>query len=201
MRNRKALLEEIRGHEGKVAHIYLDSRGNVTVGIGQLLRTAAGAKKLPFVHRRAGQKATEEEIEQEFRKIEEQEPNLAAGKYKRLTRLELPEEEIEKLFSKQVERFEAGARKQFKGFDGYPLAAQIALVDMAYNVGLAGLARFKRLKAAAERGDWKAAAEAAQRKGIGEQRNQRTKELFLKAAQGEPTEASPPARPRKKRPK
>jgi len=70
--------------------------------------------------------------------------------------------------------FIPGIRQFFTGFDSYPAPAQRALIDMAYNIGVgrdakvvdgkrrkaSGLHAFTHLKAAAEGGDWGAAAKA-----------------------------------------
>ena len=37
--------------EGRIAHMYLDTKGLVTVGVGKMLRNEAAALKLPFVRR------------------------------------------------------------------------------------------------------------------------------------------------------
>jgi hypothetical protein len=42
-----------------------------------------------------------------------------------------------------------GLRKIFHTFDGYPNLAKQARVDMAYNLGIAGLKKFKKLIAPA----------------------------------------------------
>src|ERR1700755_2922712 len=63
----------ITAHEGNVAHMYLDTKGLVTIGIGNLIDPISLALTLPFqfkVNNRAGvvggQPATVKEIETEW---------------------------------------------------------------------------------------------------------------------------------------
>lgn len=44
-------IELLKEGEGSISHMYLDTRANVTAGVGQLLATVAAAQELPFVHR------------------------------------------------------------------------------------------------------------------------------------------------------
>jgi GH24 family phage-related lysozyme (muramidase) len=73
-------------------------------------------------------------------------------------------------------------RRLFVRFDDYPLPAQRALVEMAYNLGVGGLRRFSRLIAACSRADFAAAAEQCHRRTTGVARNLATRALFRKAA-------------------
>ena len=75
-----------------------------------------------------------------------------------------------------------GLRRLLVHFDGYPLSAQRALVDIAYTVGLEDLARFRNLIGACERGDFATAAEHCHRRAARQIRNAATQALFLEAA-------------------
>src|SRR5262245_20061809 len=46
-----AFLKDLKGWEGEHPNLYVDTRGFVTTGIGQLLKTADDAAKLPWLHR------------------------------------------------------------------------------------------------------------------------------------------------------
>jgi hypothetical protein len=59
----------------------------------------------------------------------------------------------------------------------------MALLDMAYNLGPAGLLKgYPRMLSAVEAGDWAQAAAECVRGGIGAARNAWTKQQFLSAA-------------------
>ena len=49
--------------------MYLDTRSNVTVGVGQLLATVAAAQELPFVQRDTAEAATPQDIEADFNAV------------------------------------------------------------------------------------------------------------------------------------
>lgn len=54
---------------------------------------------------------------------------------------------------------------QFPNFGNFPLPAQIALLDMLYNLGPVGLAKFGRLRNAIIKRDWDEAALQSNRIG------------------------------------
>lgn len=55
--------------EAKIRHMYLDSDGNVTVGIGHLLRDADAAAKLAFVVRGSGAPTAPEHVRAAYAKV------------------------------------------------------------------------------------------------------------------------------------
>src|SRR5688500_19103568 len=48
--------------EGRTRHMYRDTRGHVTVGIGNMLPSAEAAARLPFIDARTGRAATRGEM-------------------------------------------------------------------------------------------------------------------------------------------
>jgi GH24 family phage-related lysozyme (muramidase) len=58
--------------EGYVEHMYLDTKGLVTVGIGNMLPSVAAAQALPFVNRSTGNRATADEIAADYASVESQ---------------------------------------------------------------------------------------------------------------------------------
>ena len=184
MINKDAVRKLLKEGEGTVSHMYLDTRANVTVGVGQLLETVDAAKQLSFVNRETGAAASEAEIEADFDAVVSQEAGRVAAAYKQYTHLDMSPDEIDALLDRRIDEFEAGLRKRFSGYDEYPEPAEEALLDMAFNLGLSGLVnKFPKLKSAAEARDWSTCAEECRRRGISDTRNQVTKELFEKAAQ------------------
>jgi GH24 family phage-related lysozyme (muramidase) len=98
--------------------------------------------------------------------------------------IELKDETIKLMaITRLKEEFVPGLRQIFHGFDGYPNPAKQALVDMVYNLGVTGLKKFKKLIAAAEKGDWQEAANESHRASCREARNNWTRERFKKAAE------------------
>ena len=81
-------------------------------------------------------------------------------------------------------------RKVFPGFDSYPMPAQRAIVDMAYNMGVGKLERgFPTFVSLCRAGEFGKAAGESRRSSSREERNAATKELLedaerLKASVG-----------------
>jgi GH24 family phage-related lysozyme (muramidase) len=169
--------------EGVVDHLYLDTRGYVTTGVGHMLRSPADAEKLPFVHARSGQLASREEIRAAFEQVTAMKPGRRAEAYRVPGGLVLPVEISRQLAHARVEsEFLPGLRRLYPEYDSFPRPAQRALLDMAYNLGVGGLRKFTNLKAAVERQDWGAAAEECQRRTCRDERNDWTRDMFLHAA-------------------
>ena len=164
-----------------------DSRGFVTVGVGNLVSSVDQAKKLPFINTATGKTATPEEIETAFTAVSKMVKNRRATYYKQNPSIELNDETIKQMAIKRLkEEFVPELRQIFHGFDGYPNPAKQALVDMVYNLGVGGLKKFKKLIAAAEKGDWQEVANESHRTSYREERNKWTRERFKKVAKATP---------------
>jgi GH24 family phage-related lysozyme (muramidase) len=180
----RTLCVELIKWEGCCQHMYVDTRGHVTTGIGHLLPNADAALALPWCHRATGLPATPAEIRAAFAHVREQGPGLKSLAYRLASDLVLPGGVAADLAATRLEReFLPGLRRLCPSFDNYPMPAQRALVDMAYNLGVGGLGKFHNLLAACERGDFSAAAENCHRRTSREIRNASTRNLFLDAAE------------------
>ena len=69
----------------------------------------------------------------------------------------LRDDQIETLFSQDLNTALTGAKTLIPGWDSLSVARKRAITDLAYNVGVAGLAKFLRLIAAINTNDWEAA--------------------------------------------
>lgn len=177
------LKASIKGAEGTLSHMYLDTVGLVTVGVGHMTPNAEAAQRLTFIVRSNGSRATAEQIAADYASVSLQPKGMLAARYQAFTALDMTPAAIDDLLSADVAVVEAGVRSRFAGYDGYPEPAQDALLDMAFNLGVAGLAdHYPHLKAAAEAGDWTTCAAQCHRNGIGDERNAATKALFESAA-------------------
>jgi len=171
----------IKKGEGSISHMYLDTRGYVTVGVGNMMATVEAAQALTFVRRDSGTPATPDEIAADYDAIKDRPYGLGytAASFKPYTELDMPDAEIDALLDRRIADFEAGLRSDFSGYDGYPERARLGLMDMAFNLGNHGLVtKFPTLTAAARAGDWAKCAEECRRRGIGEARNAEVKKLF-----------------------
>ena len=183
--NTNEIKARMKQQEGSIDHMYLDTRGFVTVGVGQLLASEEAAAELGFIHRDSGAEATRDDIINEYRNLKSQQPGLVATRYREFTQLMLPEATIDAMLEQKIDEFSLGLQKELTDFDGFPDAAKEGLLDMAFNLGLNGLMRkFPSFIAAAKRQDWNSCAAECHRNGIGESRNELTVSLFKQAAQG-----------------
>jgi GH24 family phage-related lysozyme (muramidase) len=177
-------LAQLKSFEGCVPWMYRDSVGKVTVGVGLMLPDAAAACALPF-QTIGGAAATTEQIAEEFARVEA----LALGKlpsfYRVAGSLELPETTIEQKLSAVLTGFETTLQARLTGYDALPDGVKMALLDMAYNLGPAGLLEgYPRMIHAVETGAWAQAAAECARGGINAARNAWTRQQMLSAVVG-----------------
>ncbi|MDQ2711170.1 MAG: hypothetical protein M3Y24_02860 [Acidobacteriota bacterium] len=182
MNDHAALRSLLIENEGNLPHMYLDTVGRVTIGVGHMIPACAAAQQLQFVMRGTSQNATYDQIAQDYNSVHDQRSGMRADLYSSFTRLEMTPVVVTNLLTKDIAVMESGVRLSFRGYDSYPSSAQDALLDMAFNLGVSGLIiKFPRLKLAAESSDWHVCALQCQRSGISQDRNDRTKAMFENA--------------------
>lgn len=173
---RRALIK--RG-EGCISHMYLDTVGKVTIGVGNMLPTSEAATKLPFIKRDTGAVATVAEIRTEFESVACREPAKRASSYKQYTKLDLTDDTINELLDRRIAEFESGLRRDFSDYESYPDAVKLSLMDMAFNLGNSGLVnKFPTFTSAALARNWTVCAQECRRNGISDARNEEIKELL-----------------------
>lgn len=170
--------------EGNIPHMYLDTVGKVTVGIGNMLATVAAACALPFINRNTRSRATNVEITADFRSVAGQAWPRLARSYRAFTALDLPDVQINQLFRDRVEGFQQELREQYPTYDSYPNSVQLAMLDMAFNLGTAGLKNtWPNLNKAIDGEDWATAAIECNRPQGNAVRNEAVKALFKKGVE------------------
>ncbi len=180
---KKKLRTKLELYEGSIAHMYLDSKGYVTVGIGHLLATLADAQKIPFTNAKKT-KASADEIKTDYEKVKKQTKNRIASYYKKYTKLTLSAVEIDKLTNKHIDSFHTELKKIYSGFDDFPENVKLALFDMIFNLGMTNLKnKWPSFNKAIADKDWAEAAKQSNRKSpISAARNSYVKELLETAA-------------------
>ena len=180
------LRKKLAEYEGSIPHMYLDTKGYVTVGVGHLLTSAAAAQKLDF--RKGGKKATAAEIKTDYDTVEKQTKGKLASFYKKHTELVLAQTTIDSLTDKHIQSFEKELKRIYADFDKYPSEVRLALFDMIFNLGMTKLKNvFVNFTAAIKAKNWKKAATASKRAGIQPARNNYVKGLLEKAAKNAAT--------------
>src|SRR5436305_14556917 len=110
-------LPKLKEFEGTIRFMYVDSTGNVTVGVGTLLANAAAAQKLTFQRRpdptaippiTLARPATAAEILADFNNVARQPQGQAADSYRKFTKLDMPEAAIDALLESRVKEFCVG---------------------------------------------------------------------------------------------
>lgn len=162
--------------EGIVRHLYLDSVGKVTCGVGFMLPDEAACARMQWTPN------TQEAIA-DFRRLgEERGPfeQFAAAHYRPMVRAHLSEAFMRQEFDRRAAQFRKELGTTFVA--SIPAPGQVAILDMAYNLGVAGVAKFHNLHAAIVAKDWAKAAKECRRGGVDERRNQATAAQWLACA-------------------
>ena len=169
--------------EGNISHMYVDTEGYVTVGIGNMLPSSDAAAALAFTSRATKNPATKVEIKADFDSVAAQEKGKAAKYYRQFTKLDFPDVEVNRLFQIRVADFQKQLRQAYSDYDAYPDPAQLAMLDLAFNLGTGALKKkWPKLNQSIDKQGWADAAEQCNRPGANAVRNAGTKALFEKAA-------------------
>lgn len=174
--------------EGYVAWMYLDVKGLVTTGVGNLIDPVGAALVLPW-KRADGSLATQGEIASEWRTIKTHTELAKLGHVvaKRYCKLHLEHDDVEKLVQQKLAANWDWMRKHyFPACDEWPATAQLATSSMAWALGAGFPVTFKNYAAAAKKRDWAGCAAACKistknNAGVAP-RNEANKALLLKAA-------------------
>ena len=172
--------------EGRVPFMYLDVKGLVTTGLGNLIDSTADAEQLAWQHA-DGTPASTDEIDAEWERVKGR-IDLApkgGGAFRADAQLFLTDEEIDRVVLLKLGQMETTlkGRADFQAFDDAPADAQLGLMSMAWGMGANfAFPNFQKFFAA---GDWDGASrECRFQPDIGTItiRNDRDQQLFRNAA-------------------
>ena len=181
-------LKKIMFFEGSKNYMYCDSRGNVTIGVGNMLPNSNAAAKLGF--KKGKSQATTKQIKDDFEKVKNNyKKGYKASYYKQFSDVRLADKTIKSNLKEEiksvVKRLKVRISKYNKNhsktidFIGLPANVKVAMVDMAYNLGLNGLFnKFPTFLKHIANGDYKKAAKESKRGGIQKSRNEYIKNLL-----------------------
>lgn len=186
---RKTVFANLERYEGRVPHLYRDSEGHVTVGIGHLVSNRNEMARLPMMTGGAGvpmQAATLKQKQDEFDNIAKQPKRHKATWYQQHTQLWMRDVDIDGLLNEHIDGFYDGLTRAYckakgypKDFDALPQNVQLALFDMVFNLGATGLSKFTQFNKSVKDADWKKAAAQCERLGVSGDRNEYVKKLLL----------------------
>lgn len=192
----------IASHESFVEHMYLDSRSYVTVGYGKMMPDAAAAVPISFtnVTTTPNRPATDQEKEAEWRRMQAISPqgtdiNYVASHYEQFRTLEITQAEGTRLLESELNNALAILYSNYPDFRAFPEEAQIAMIDMAYNLGNRIHTVFRMFTRAINKSggpDWEEAANQSNRPQLSRSRNREIFDLFMSAhRQSQSTRSNP----------
>ncbi|QID16295.1 hypothetical protein G3580_00835 [Nitrogeniibacter mangrovi] len=192
-RVRQQVARKLETFEGRVNHFYLDQLGNVTVGIGHYIPDRDAVANITMETAATGQapvSATLAEKRDDYDRVSGAPVGYTAPYYGQVACLRMPAAEINRLRDQHIQRFHAHLRAIYArargyrhDFDQFPLAVQMALFDLIFNLGPSRVVNvFPRLDAAIRAEDWAQAAAESNRPQVQPARNHYVRQLFMTAA-------------------
>lgn len=170
-----ALLAKIIEHEGSIPHLYCDHLGNVTCGVGFLVRRSADLLRFSWSSQRD---AYEDYLR--VRAAYAPGENHTARWYRKHCQATLLD--VETPLRDLVWSFKLQLQTRGLPLDTFPLPVQHAVLDMAYNLGVGGLlGKFPKFVAHLKAGDYKAAARECKRPQVSATRNAWTRKQLESA--------------------
>jgi|688.fasta_scaffold00011_292 lysozyme len=127
-----SIRDRVIDHEGKRNTVYKDSRGIPTIGVGFNLNRQDSNALLTQVGANPGQ--------------------IKRGQSK------LSNKQINTLLNKDLKKSKEDAKQLVKNFTGLPSEIQGVLIEMVFNLGKFGLAKFKKFLDYINKKDWKKAS-------------------------------------------
>lgn len=177
-----SLSEFIASHEGVINHAYLDTRGNVTCGCGQLVRKIGELGRYSWSDFPAAL--------QDFATLQGMARDCKYGKKwpasRYLTEGPVRARMLRPLegLTETIERLDQALEKRAPWYAALPEATKWSVVDMAFQLGVDGLLKgFPKFCAAMASGDWAEAARQSRRPDASDVRNGTCAERIQKTTQ------------------
>ncbi|MEM7666322.1 MAG: hypothetical protein AAF250_10750 [Pseudomonadota bacterium] len=193
-RARERARDLIFSGEGYSPHMYLDTVSVVTIGYGTALQEVREVDPVELFVIKTGKAATAAEKATEWKRVQAISPrgadiNRTAKSYARGAVLRITHTEAVRQFNKDLDEYADSLRVSYPRFDLFPEDAQVAMLDMVYNLGPGFPKTWTKFTAAVNRPenkggpDWRTAAAQSNRYQLSAMRNHEVKALFLRAAQ------------------
>jgi GH24 family phage-related lysozyme (muramidase) len=150
--------------EGRVSWMYLDIKGLVTIGIGNLIDPVQLALTLPFVHDGTVTVASQADIQAGFNAVKARQ-DLRKCNYSvfaKVSPLRLTDQTIDTLVLQQLERNVTVLDATFPGWETWPADAQLGIASMAWAMGAGFTSKWPKFSAACRALDFDTAARECQ---------------------------------------
>lgn len=171
--------------EGVVPHLYKDSLGFITCGVGFLVKGPEELARFPWKPNCQSAIADYNLVKNEPHEYADPSGKKhvhGAAYYAQFCNAHLSDLSMKAVFASRVIDIRKLLQQDWQ-LARTPELAQIALVDMAYNLGVGGLSRYVKLREAVLERDWNTASHECFRRGIQEARNVATAQLFRNLAE------------------
>ncbi len=205
-------VKEALQFEDKKNFMYVDTAGHVHVGIGHKIDNENAAANIAFVTS-AGAPASKSDITSAYRKLitefnkikfkvtlpKKKLHNMAAAYFEKLTTLRLPSQAIKDLYEDDVgaSLHQLKYHPKYPDFETFPKEAKIAILDIAFSMGVAGFAdTFTNFRIALDNRDWKKAAKQSSRDSVHADRNKFVFDKLMEAYKKEPFYLTPSCKPK-----
>lgn len=186
--------KNIEKYEGRISHLYLDTAGKVTVGIGHMVPNKIGMSSVTMYKVGTNKvlvpaSAIEKHAEYDAIKKLPFGRSHGAASFKKHTTLIMKDGDINlqrdkhiQSFYKELTAYYTTANGYAKAFDSMPVEVQKALFDMVFNLGITKLkSQYIKFNGFIKSEKWDEAAKQSNRVGISPLRNKYVFDL-LKAA-------------------
>lgn len=183
---RNSVIRKIEEYEGRVNHLYVDSVGRVTIGVGHLVANRSTISTITLYKTNPTKTASLKEKQDDYDSVSKAGAGYAASWYKKKTTLIMTDADVNALLNKHVNEFYGYLRniyKKSKGypddFDDLPKNVRLALFDMIFNLGPNKIVSvFKTFDKHLKEGDWSKAAVASNRPQVSAARNSYVQQLL-----------------------
>lgn len=138
--------------------MYLDVKGLITTGVGNLIDPLPAALRLPW-KRWDGTPAARSDIEAEWRRLKSQ-PKLAKMHHKyagMISSLRLTDADIDALVAAKLASNEVEIKRHFPDWDSFPADAQLAILSLAWACGPSFAPKWPGLSMLIRARNWRAA--------------------------------------------
>jgi GH24 family phage-related lysozyme (muramidase) len=168
-------MQALKGFEGEIPWLYLDSLGFVTGGVGFMFPAASDACKLPWT--KGDRAATPEEITDEFNRVHGLQKGMAPKFYR--GSLTLPDAAIDAELLRRLTIVDRELPSLFPKYAALGDSWKLGLLDLAFNMGMHGLqTKFPHFTLAVNQGNAQAAEAQCVRPQVGLRRNAWTQGCF-----------------------
>lgn len=186
--------KNIEKYEGRIPHLYLDTVGKVTVGIGHMVPHKAVMTTVVMYKKGVNNlltlaKLPEKQAEYDAIKKQSFGRRIGASSFKKHTTLIMKDADINIQRDKHIQSFYKELTNYYtitngfaKSFDTMPSEVQKALFDMVFNLGLTKLKnQYTKFNTALKTKQWGNAAKQSNRFGVSAMRNKYVFDLLLAA--------------------